>query len=272
MNDGGQRVLRRNDKGTAFPNPDLPTYMQHKTAEPFTETGDIATFEHTDCHDYVACSVTQAYDSPGFVTNGNSAKVTEVTRQFVFIRPELLVVFDRVEATDPSYDKRFLLHAYAAPTVSGTTFSVTNGSGRLNGQTLLPADPNIVTKNGFDVAGVGHPPSSTASCDEPGGTRLEVSPKAEGTRDYFLHVFEATTPSDTTLPSASASEDATSATVTLDCPLTISTTFSTTCVSLSILTTPIRYRMIRLSAVKSRFGPYVAGLLKASRPKISFFD
>lgn len=194
VNDGGQRNLRRNQQGTAFPNPDLDTYLQHKTTELKLETGDLKTFEHADCHDYVACDVTAAYDSPGFETNGNTAKVSEVTRQFIFLRPEVLVVFDRIESTDPSYDKRFLLHGLSAPEVAGNTFTVTNGPGRLIGQTLLPADADMTVIDNFTVEGKPHPPFQGGN-ESGAGTRLEVSPKQESARDYFLHVLDATDPS-----------------------------------------------------------------------------
>ncbi len=216
VNDGGQRVLRRDENGTAYPNPTLADYQKHKTSTPFTETGDIATFEHAECHDYVLCAETQAYTSPGYETNGNAAKVTEVTRQFVFVRPELLVVFDRVEATDASHDKRFLLHAYAPPKVQGQSFTLDNGAGRLYAQTLLPSDAEVATRTNFEVDGAAHPPSSTNQCDEAGGTRLEISPKQENARDYFLHVLDATSSSDGTAPTSEVSEDESSATVTID--------------------------------------------------------
>jgi hypothetical protein len=216
VNDGGQRVLRRNHQGTGFPNPDLETYLAHKTSEPFTETGNLETFSHSSCYDYVACDVTAAYTSPGYETNGNSAKVSEVSRQLLFFAPDLVVVFDRVEATDASYQKRFLLHTLAEPALSGSTFTVVNGEGRLVGQTLLPADADVSVIANFAVAGTPHPPSSTSNCDEAGGTRLEISPKAQSKRDHFLHVFKTTGSGSSAVPSASASEDATSVSVTID--------------------------------------------------------
>jgi hypothetical protein len=214
VNDGGQRVLRRDEKGTGYPSPDLPTYLAQKTAPPFKETGDIKTFETAECHDYVACDVTAAYTSPGRTTNGNSAKVNEVTRQFVFLRPDLLVVFDRVEATDAAYDKRFLLHALAAPEVSGNQITITNGEGRLFAQTLLPASADMTTVTNFEVDGVPHPPSSSGN--ESGGSRVEVSPSKEEARDYFLHLFDATDSSQGAPPSASATEEGDQVKVTID--------------------------------------------------------
>jgi MYXO-CTERM domain-containing protein len=214
VNDGGQRVLRRDHNGTGYPSPDLTTYLSQKSAPPFKDTADIKTFEHADCHDYVACDVTAAYTSPGRETNGNTAKVSEVTRQFVFLRPEILVVFDRIESLDPSYDKRFLLHALATPTVSGNSFTITNGAGRLIGQTLLPASADITVIQNFEVDGVPHPPSTAGI--ESGGTRLQISPPQESARDYFLHVLDATDPSQSTPPAATVTEDSATVTLTLD--------------------------------------------------------
>jgi MYXO-CTERM domain-containing protein len=216
VNDGGQRVLRRNLQGTAFGNPDLATYLQHKAAEPLNETGDMKAFVHGSCYDYVGCDVTAAYDSPKFVTNGNAAKVNEVTRQLVFLPPSIVVVFDRVEATDASYDKRFLLHGLSPPVIAGASFSITNGPGKLMGQTLLPAAADVSVVSNYGVAGAPHPPSSTSLCDEAGGTRLEISPKQERARDYFLHVLYATDSTVTVGPTASATEDANGVTATID--------------------------------------------------------
>ncbi len=164
VNDGGQRVLRRTDDSGvigAYGSDDLATYQKNKTSGPFFETGDLKTFEHASCHDYVACDVTAAYDSPGFTTDGNTAKVKEVSRQLVFVRPEVIVVFDRVESTDPTFQKRFLLHASGTgvmPAVSGSTFTIDNGGGRLLGQTLLPAGAAVNVVSNFTVAGTPYPP------------------------------------------------------------------------------------------------------------------
>jgi MYXO-CTERM domain-containing protein len=222
VNDGGQRVLRRtDDKGVigAYPPTDLATYKKYKTTEPFYETGNLETFEHATCHDYVACDVTAAYDSAGFTTDGNMPKVKEVSRQLVFVRPEVVIVFDRVEALDMSFEKRFLLHASGTgvmPKVSGSSFTIDNGGGRLLGQTLLPAAATINVVTNWSVAGTPYPPDMTALPNEPelGGNRLEIVPKQPATRDYFLHVLDATDPSKSSLP-ATVMDATDTATVTI---------------------------------------------------------
>jgi hypothetical protein len=217
VNEGGQRPVQRDKSCDSFSNPDLPTYLKHKTGIPYDETGDITAFQTSLCFDYVGCNVTAAYSSAGYVMNGNTAKVSEVSRQLVFLHPELVVVFDRVESTDPSYEKRFLLHDSQpgqAPTVNGLQFSITNPKGaQLFGQTLLPSGATLNVVPGFTVAGSSVPP--TQAGNESGGTRLEVVAAIGNTRDYFLHVFDAALAGGTR-PNAMVTQDSTSATVSID--------------------------------------------------------
>jgi hypothetical protein len=236
VNDGGQRVLRRTLDGTvvgAYGSTDLATYQKYQTNKPFYETGDIKTFEHATCHDYVACDVTAAYDSPGYTTDGNMPKVMEVSRQLVFVRPEVIIVFDRVESLDPSFQKRFLLHASGTgvmPKVSGSSFTIDNNGGRLLGQTLLPAGAAINLVTNWSVAGTPYPPDMSALPNEPelGGNRLEVVPAAPARRDYFLHVFDATDPSKSSLPATVADGPDQSTVTIMDGPNTYVVSFSKT--------------------------------------------
>ncbi|MBI5502485.1 MAG: MYXO-CTERM sorting domain-containing protein [Deltaproteobacteria bacterium] len=206
VNDGGQRVLGLDLSGSTHQVPDLDAYRAKKDGGPLYETGTMETFTHAACYDYVACDVTAAYDSPGFATNGNTAKVVEVSRQFVFLPPDVLLIFDRVESTDPSYRKRFLLHVPGTLELGTPRYVVRNGGGVLLARTLLPAAPAVDVIDGFRVDGEPHPP--TAGGAESGGTRLEISPPAESARDYFLHVFRATEPADLTWPDAVVSDSA----------------------------------------------------------------
>ena len=218
VNDGGQRPLRRDKNGNGYASPDLKTYLANKSSGTQYETGDLKAFALRTCHQYVACDVTAAYNSPGHATNGNPPKVSEVTRQLVFLPPQLVVVFDRVEATDASYARRFLLHAPLpgnAPSVGASqTFTITSGNGRLVGRTLLPAAADLKLVQGFTVESTPHPPSTAG--DESGGARLEISPQKEAARDYFLHLLYATEPTVSAPPAATITEDAASATVSLD--------------------------------------------------------
>ncbi len=190
VNDGGERPLRRDKNGGGYPSPTLAAYIQNKTSGTYYETGDLKTFEQTSCHAYVACDVTAAYDSTVVTTNGNAAKVSEVTRQFVFFPPDHFIVFDRVESTNASFAKRMLVHAIGSVATTGSNgFTLTNGAGTLYGTTLLPAQAAMSTVANFTVAGASWPPMG-ATGSEQGGTRLEVAPAQMQTRDYFLTLFD----------------------------------------------------------------------------------
>ncbi|MDQ3033817.1 MAG: heparinase II/III family protein, partial [Myxococcota bacterium] len=213
VNDGGQRPLRLAEMGDYRRVLDLPMYLTRRDGLPHYETGSIRTFEHGTCHDYVACDATAAYSSPGRVTDGNEPKVSEVTRQLVFLPPDVIVVFDRIESLDASFEKRFLLHTYGTLEHDGGAFRLENGEGALVGRTLLPASADTEVITAFEVAGTPHPPSSTGR--EIGGTRLEVSPTTERARDVFLHVLRVQPASDPAALEASATEDDTHVTLTL---------------------------------------------------------
>jgi hypothetical protein len=217
INDSGQRPVQRDKECDSFSNPDMATYLKHKTGIPYNETGNMTAFQTSSCFDYVGCNVTAAYSSPGYVMNGNTAKVSEVSRRLVFLHPEIVVVFDRVESSDASYEKCFLLHASIpgqAPTVSGQSFSIKNPKGaQLFGQTLLPVGATVNAVADFTVAGMSYPPTETGN--ESGGSRLEVVAQTGNARDYFLHVFDATLAGGKA-PNAMVTQDSTSATVSID--------------------------------------------------------
>jgi MYXO-CTERM domain-containing protein len=212
VNDGGQRPMRRDKSGTGFANPTLSAYMTHKTSPPFVETGDVKTFEQTTCHSYVACDVTSAYTTASNAMNGNTAKLDEVSRQFVYLPPDVFVVFDRIDALDATYEKRFLLQSPPSPQVSGTSYTLKNGGGTLWAQTMLPATATANVITNFTVAGTPHPP--TVSGNESFGTRIEVVAPTGQTRDYFLHVLGT----GATAPTSTVTQDSTSATVSISAP------------------------------------------------------
>ncbi len=133
--------------------------------------------------DFISAELTNSY-SPD--------KVSQVTREFVWLRPDLLVVFDRVESKDASYKKRFLLHGQGIFTDDGGTWHVDDGQGRMFVKTLLPAGAEVVQVGGsgheWEVDGVNYPPAD--GVEFAGAYRLEVSPQSPATFDNFLHVFQ----------------------------------------------------------------------------------
>jgi heparin/heparan-sulfate lyase len=107
----------------------------------------------------------------------------------------LVVVFDRVESTEPQYEKAFLLHAVHRPAVDGKRCVIENGGGRLTCLTLLPERCHLDLVGGpgneFAVGGVNYPPERLP---EPwkavvGAWRLEVKPAERRKQDCFLHLL-----------------------------------------------------------------------------------
>ena len=42
-----------------------------------------------------------------------------MTRDLVFLKPDYIVIFDRVTATDPAFPKSLPLHVFSAPAIDG---------------------------------------------------------------------------------------------------------------------------------------------------------
>ena len=215
-----------NDGGQVFMgSPELVAEVGPNT--PFDRSGLLA-YELTDQYTYALGDATKAYAR---------SKVKEFTRAFLHLRSstgseraELVearagagvgdpfVVFDRVESTKPDFRKRWLLHSVNQPEVSGPTFTITNGPGRLWGKTLLPKEVTYEAVGGpgkeFWVDGKNWPPRTPVR-DDTGCWRLEVSPAKPATRDYFLHVLYACSSDTTTYPVADVAETEAQVTTTI---------------------------------------------------------
>jgi len=75
-------------------------------------------------------------------------KATAAVRQFIHVQPDYFVVYDRVDAADPSYLRQWLLHTENEPSVEGGTVRADCGRGRLFCETLLPADASLAKVGG----------------------------------------------------------------------------------------------------------------------------
>ena len=105
---GGQRVI----SPTGFDCVNLDHYKRLLKSGRL-ERAEITAFESVAGRgDYIAADITAAYNSTRYSEPGSEAKVSLVTRQFLYLRRErAFVVFDRVETTRPEYTPKFLLHA-----------------------------------------------------------------------------------------------------------------------------------------------------------------
>src|SRR5262249_36148363 len=66
---------------------------------------------------------------------GSGGPTSELTRQVVYLRPDYVVVHDRVTTRKADYVKQLRWHFLNAPTVHGNAFVETSGNSKLFGQT-----------------------------------------------------------------------------------------------------------------------------------------
>ena len=202
VNDGGQRSLAYAAGGRRT----LDEYRNNLTNGAQFETGGVTAFEASRFHDYAACDSTRAYNSVAFASEGNVAKVREVTRQLVFLRPELVVLFDRVESTDPTFVKRFVLHGPTRPLFPTLdTFTIDGRDGRLLGRRLLPTSGTQGLVEGFVVDGMDLAPLVPGN--EARGARVEDQSAAPEAREYFLHLLDVGQAGRSTLPMSTLVEE-----------------------------------------------------------------
>jgi hypothetical protein len=94
----------------------------------------VTAYEAAGNHVYMAGNYAAAY-SPN--TNpGSGGPVSELTREMVYLRPNYVVVYDRVTTLKDTYPKILQWNFLNAPTLSGNSFVETVGSSRLFGQTF----------------------------------------------------------------------------------------------------------------------------------------
>ncbi len=79
----------------------------------YTEMGNVVKFEHVpDDYTYTVGDATQAY----------THKIEYFEREFLFLRPDIFVIFDRVKSVDPSYRKVWTIHTADEPKAKGETY------------------------------------------------------------------------------------------------------------------------------------------------------
>jgi len=173
-NDGGQLF----DSGSERVNDIKPDDEYHR--------GKILAYNGNNVYTYVVGDATLSY-SPD--------KLREFTRAFLYIKPNIFVIFDRVESTKAEFVKTWLLHSAYEPMINNSMANISNGKGQLHVWTVFPFDPEIEKIGGqgheFEVNGVNYPPTEKTdyNADEAGRWRIEVRSKEQSERQYFFHVL-----------------------------------------------------------------------------------
>ncbi len=183
------------------------------------QDGVITAYSTSPAYDYACGDATRSYPP---------ARVKKITRQFVYLKPDLFVVFDRVTPADPQLEIIWNLHAYKKPAWDGEThsepaatedhpgghflhavgdsFQVSNDTGTMMVTTLLPQrDARTVRTIGgkwhdFELNGVNYGPTGetyelldkkkNGGLEGVGGWRIEVAPTKVTGEAHFLHVLQ----------------------------------------------------------------------------------
>lgn len=224
VNDGGQRLVPLSfsppNEKTGGPHGVLTEERRRRRAAEF-DFGRMSAFEPRTAFDYLAGDATRAYTYPWSGLGDNSARcVEEAVRQLVFLKPEWVIVFDRVEASRAGCEKKWLLHTAAAPFYFAAgrrrrapvgihtvpeegPFEAEQERGRLTVWPLLPKKRTVrlVGGPGFEAwvddapgadpkaGGRNFPPPRPD--DETGKWRLEIMPSGRAVRHCFLTVMHA---------------------------------------------------------------------------------
>ncbi len=132
----------------------------------------------------------------------SAEKCREAVRQFVWLKPDVFVVYDRVASARPDQRKEFLLHTQTKPVeIDGRTRRVEHG-GVLFVRTLLPEKAVMHQEGGqgreFFASGrnweINDSPDWDKSYLLTGKWRLEVGDAVPRQRTEFLHVLQAALP------------------------------------------------------------------------------
>ena len=233
---GGQRVVAWGAE-TCFT---FREFLSRSHSKQHFETGNIVAFEHAPdfSYSYVCGDATDAYNNPkySYAVKGrkNRPKITRFTRSLAFLDRRYLVIFDRVDAVEPSYRKAWLLHSISKPEVRGNLISaevpghiedfdgdevvITYEGGKLaspekNGRlfirTFLPEHHYIrrIGGKGYEFYSNGknrplcrQPPDYCKQ--ETGNWRIEISPSKQAKSDVFLHLLYPCDSDTTEMPKA----------------------------------------------------------------------
>jgi hypothetical protein len=149
-NDGGQRTFTPGGMGT-------------HGAEFFKENRDdydvarVVKYEDNGDAVSIAADITNAYSNPRYSAPPNSPKVTRVWRRLVYLRKaDLVLVADTVESTNPSFEKKVLLHALDRLEVGGDVKRIDAGESVHTGVDMAKivvddTDPSDKKQTSFDM-------------------------------------------------------------------------------------------------------------------------
>lgn len=187
--------------GKAAPNEDETAPMPNDGGQRNNRGGKLLAHKESADYVYIASDATNCY---------HSNKAEKVIREFVWIKPDIFVIYDRVESDKAEYPKRWLYHTASKPEMNGKSeFSEVSQGGKSICRTLLPKKSSVELIGGegkqFWSDGINwaipeykkEDPLYKRNRNTPrnnhplaGQWRVEVSPKKASTSDYFLHIVQ----------------------------------------------------------------------------------
>lgn len=216
LNDGGQKAYRDMNEFK-----DVAHWREYQD---INDSGTITGYEDTSYYTYICGNATNAYNNSRNCTpkviwkrikGKNSPKITLFTRSLIFLRPDYVVIFDRVNATKASYRKKWLIHLLNKPLLggytseeggdpinggmlyrNGKTITAEAGKGKLFVASLLPEKRTMRLVGGcgiedYWVFGKNAAPGKNMSRwqNNYGEWRVEVEPIVPRIDDIFLNVI-----------------------------------------------------------------------------------
>lgn len=128
--------------------------------------------------------------------NYAAAKCKEAVRQYVFLKPDIFVIYDRVTTVSPDQKQEFLLHTTNEPVeIADGIWQADAGKGRLFMQQLLPRKAQVNKVGGpgreFWASGQNWPLEPNLQYLYAGNWRLETAPGGPTDKVRFCHVLQA---------------------------------------------------------------------------------
>lgn len=187
--------------GKAAPHEEANTPIPNDGGQRHNRGGKLLAHKESADYVYIASDASSCY---------HASKAEKVVREFIWIKPDIFVVYDRVESDKAEYAKRWLYHTASEPVMVGKNeFSEVSQGGKSICRTLLPKGA-VIERIGGEGKQFWSDGKNWAipeyKADEPaykrykgvprnnhplvGQWRVEVSPKKAATSDHFLHIIQ----------------------------------------------------------------------------------
>jgi hypothetical protein len=148
--------------------------------------GQILALSLTDSFIYALGDATGLYNS----AYEGLSQITHASRSIVWLKPDIIVTYDRATSQAEGYFKRYWLQLPAQATIDGNRATMTTAAGQqLFVTTLLPTDAAISSEQSEALEEDREP-----AVDEPMQYRLKVEATGDPADARFLHVLRGADP------------------------------------------------------------------------------